>query len=66
MTKVSNRVAYKKKTPTASDSFFGSDTDDNGEFVRFDMESVAALIKELNDRYPSSNIKINSYFPSGW
>jgi hypothetical protein len=65
MTKIANKKVSPKKVPLVSDAFFGSDNDDEGNIVRFDMEAVAALIKQLNGDI-TATVSINSYFPSGW
>jgi hypothetical protein len=65
MTKISSTTIKKKTTPTIEDTVFGGDMADNGEIVRYDMETLAALIKLINGDSPTA-ININSYFPSGW
>jgi hypothetical protein len=65
MTKISNKSVYKKKIPLVSDTVFGGDNENNGDIVRYDMEALAQLMKEINEGTPST-VKVNSYFPSGW
>lgn len=65
MTKISNKAVIQKKIPLVSDTVFGGDNDNDGELVRYDIEALADLIKQLNGNTPST-VKINSYHPSGW
>jgi len=49
MTKISSTTIKKKTTPTIEDTVFGGDMEDNGEMVRYDMETLAALINGFNN-----------------
>ena len=64
MTKISSTTIKKKTTPTIEDTVFGGDMEDNGEMVRYDMETLAVLIQQINGDIIIAKIK--SYFPSGW
>ena len=66
MTRISEKN-ITKKVPTMEDTIFGGNTDNFGSIVRYDIEALVNLIKQMGGiTIVSPAEKSKSYFPSGW
>lgn len=64
MTRISNKQTYLHKTPETTDDVFGLSNDEDGGLVRFDMYSLAELIRGINGAVAKSDFVYNET-PSG-